>query len=74
MRHTVGRRVVALVPFADEDSSGRRYTHAIPGDLGSIIAVVDDLTPTVQWDRTGTLCDCASYEIQTLTRRVIPRG
>ena len=74
MRHVLGKRVVALVRLTDTDSEGREYVHANPGDPGRIIYVGDELTPTVRWDLTGTLCDCAPEEIQTLTRAFIARG
>ena len=70
----VGAAVVSLVHLTDTDSEGVEYTHARPGEPGRIERVCDPLTPSVRWDRTGTLCDCAPDEIQIISRAVIPRG
>lgn len=53
-------RAVTEVGFLSCDES---YTHAVPGDLGTV-ELVENGVATVFWDRTGSVSSCVLTDLQ----------
>jgi hypothetical protein len=63
----VGTRVKALSTQADIDVAGEEYEHALAGELGTVIACYDRDWPTVEWEKSGTICDVHVTEVEVVS-------